>query len=105
MVGVDATKDNVSTARAHAARDPAFAGGRLVYTHDTVEGLVEAGRKFDVVIASEVVEHVVDMQTFVEDCASVSAHDDSSMMARQNSLVVSFKKYLCWDAILHHEKE
>ena len=32
-----------------------------------------AGRQFDVVIASEVVEHVAQMDTFIQDCARVVA--------------------------------
>jgi 2-polyprenyl-6-hydroxyphenyl methylase/3-demethylubiquinone-9 3-methyltransferase len=52
VVGLDATEENVLAARVHAAREPRLTD-RLQYTHDTVEGLVEQGKSFDLVIASE----------------------------------------------------
>ena len=42
------------------------------YVHQTVEGLVEEGRTYYIVIASEVVEHVVEMESFVADCAAAT---------------------------------
>jgi ubiquinone biosynthesis O-methyltransferase len=71
VVGVDATEGNVRTAAVHAARNPTIAT-RLSYVHHTVEGLVEEGGAYDVVLASEVVEHVVDMRSFVADCAAAT---------------------------------
>lgn len=69
VVGVDATEENVHVAACHARRDPRLAP-RLSYRYATVEALVAEGLEFDVVVASEVVEHVACMATFVRDCAA-----------------------------------
>ncbi len=67
LVGVDPAAENIEAARLHAAD-----GGVAVdYRATTAEALAEAGERFDVVLAMEVVEHVVDVPAFVATCASM----------------------------------
>jgi 2-polyprenyl-6-hydroxyphenyl methylase/3-demethylubiquinone-9 3-methyltransferase len=62
MVGADPAEANIEAARLHAAD-----GGLAIdYRATTAEALSEAGERFDVVLAMEVVEHVVDVNLFVE---------------------------------------
>lgn len=62
VTGVDAAEKNIAVARAHAQ-----AGGlEIDYRHGTAEALVEAGERFDAVLALEIVEHVADLGLFVE---------------------------------------
>ena len=69
VVGVDASASNIAIATLHASHDPFLpfnqAGsssshipGSLEYRHSPAEALRDAGEKFDVVCAMEVVEHV-----------------------------------------------
>lgn len=58
MLGVDVTPENIGVARCHAAADAALAGASLAYDGVSAEALVERGDKYDLVIASEVIEHV-----------------------------------------------
>lgn len=67
VTGIDATADNVSVARVHAARS----GLDIDYRHVAVETLAEAGEQFDAVLALEVIEHVTDPASFVTAAASV----------------------------------
>lgn len=64
--GIDPAPTNVEVARLHAER----AGVAVDYRRATVEDLVAEGRRFDVVLAMEVVEHVADVDLFVKTCCS-----------------------------------
>jgi len=61
VVGIDPAEENVAAARAHAAES----GLAIDYRTATAEALADASERFDVVIASEVVEHVTDVGSFV----------------------------------------
>ncbi len=65
VTGIDPAEENVAAARHHAAES----GLVVDYRASTVEELAEAGERFDIVIASEVVEHVADVGLFVQRCA------------------------------------
>jgi 2-polyprenyl-6-hydroxyphenyl methylase/3-demethylubiquinone-9 3-methyltransferase len=61
MVGADPAEANIEAARVHAAD-----GGLAIdYRATTAEALAEAGERFDIVLAMEVVEHVADVNLFV----------------------------------------
>ncbi|KAG1679390.1 hypothetical protein FOA52_007680 [Chlamydomonas sp. UWO 241] len=64
VTAIDVTRQNVDAAAAHAARDPLVAA-RVRYECVSAETLVERGLAFDVVIASEVIEHVRRPDEFV----------------------------------------
>lgn len=71
VLGIDPVEDAVSTAKVHASYDPELRG-RVRYQACTLEELSEeeeagAGR-FDAVVASEVVEHLADLETFAFCC-------------------------------------
>ena len=72
VTGVDASAGGVAAARAHAAGDPRIAA-RVSYSVSTAEELVAAGRSFDAVVASEVIEHVPAPGPFVHALASLLA--------------------------------
>jgi 2-polyprenyl-6-hydroxyphenyl methylase/3-demethylubiquinone-9 3-methyltransferase len=68
VTGLDPAPTNVKVAQAHADA----AGVRVDYRARTIEDVVAAGERFDIVLAMEVVEHVVDMPAFVATaCAAV----------------------------------
>jgi len=62
VVGADPAEANIEAARLHASE-----GGVAVdYRATTAEALADAGERFDVVLAMEVVEHVADVNLFVK---------------------------------------
>lgn len=87
-MGVDAGRENIAMARLHASGDPALPftqtvqgeqvqgvdmdrirngrKGSLEYRHSTAEALRDAGEKFDVVCAMEVLEHVDEPGEFMK---------------------------------------
>ncbi len=68
VTALDASSENIGTARAHAAQ----VGLDIRYKASTVEQLVEAGEGlFDVVLTMEVIEHVADPEAFVRACSQL----------------------------------
>jgi 2-polyprenyl-6-hydroxyphenyl methylase / 3-demethylubiquinone-9 3-methyltransferase len=63
--GIDPAEENVAAARLHAEQ----AGLKIDYRAATIEATAETGKRFDLVIASEVVEHVADLGLFLRHCA------------------------------------
>jgi 2-polyprenyl-6-hydroxyphenyl methylase/3-demethylubiquinone-9 3-methyltransferase len=64
VTGIDPAEENVAAARLHAEK----IGLKIDYRAETIEELAESGKRFDVVIASEVVEHVSDLRLFLHHC-------------------------------------
>jgi 2-polyprenyl-6-hydroxyphenyl methylase/3-demethylubiquinone-9 3-methyltransferase len=67
VVGADPAVPNIEAARVHAEG----AGLALDYRATTAEALAEAGERFDLVLAMEVIEHVADVALFVQRCAEM----------------------------------
>jgi len=62
VTGIDAAEKNVGVARLHAERS----GLDIAYVNTTPELLLAEGKRFDAVLALEVVEHVVDVEAFLK---------------------------------------
>jgi 2-polyprenyl-6-hydroxyphenyl methylase/3-demethylubiquinone-9 3-methyltransferase len=73
VVGADPAVPNIAAAKVHAAGAGLAVGAGLAldYRATTAEALAEAGERFDLVLAMEVVEHVADVALFVERCAEM----------------------------------
>jgi 2-polyprenyl-6-hydroxyphenyl methylase/3-demethylubiquinone-9 3-methyltransferase len=69
VTGIDATEKNTRTAAVHAEQ----AGLDIAYHCATPETLEARGRRFDVVLTMEVVEHVADVDAFLKSCAALVA--------------------------------
>ena len=65
VLGVDASSEAIAAAQAHGAGLDAMRAGRLHYRCGTAEALVAEGRRFDAVVALEIIEHVTDPADFV----------------------------------------
>ena len=61
VTGVDASTGAIAAAEAHAAQS----GLEITYISGAAEDLLDQGRHFDVVVASEVIEHVTDPAAFL----------------------------------------
>src|SRR5271170_8135767 len=67
MVGVDPAPANIAAAKLHLTER----GLAIDYRASTAEALADAGERFDLVLAMEVVEHVADVGLFVQRCAEM----------------------------------
>jgi 2-polyprenyl-6-hydroxyphenyl methylase / 3-demethylubiquinone-9 3-methyltransferase len=86
MVGADPALANIEAARLHAAE----AGLAIDYRASTAEALADAGERFHVVLAMEVVEHVADMPLFVKRCAQMVEPGGLLIAATLNRTLKSF---------------
>ncbi len=81
VVAIDAAERNIMTAMAHAAP----LGLEIDYRNTTVENLASAGEApFDIVLNLEVVEHVADVDMFLETAAGLVKPGGMMVMATIN---------------------
>ena len=86
VVGVDPAEDNIAAALAHAKET----GVDVDYRATTAEELAAKRERFDVVLAMEVVEHVVDVKEFVATCATMVKPGGLLIAATLNRTLKSF---------------
>lgn len=86
VLGIDASERNVKTAAAHAAET----GTAIAYRCATAEDLAAEDRRFDVVLAMEVLEHVADVDLFLKSCAALLKPDGVLFFATLNRTAKSY---------------
>jgi 2-polyprenyl-6-hydroxyphenyl methylase/3-demethylubiquinone-9 3-methyltransferase len=68
VTGIDAAERNIATAHLHAERQ----GLAIDYREATAEALAAEDRQFDIVLALEIVEHVADVDLFLQSCGRLA---------------------------------
>lgn len=86
VVGADPSETNIEAAKLHAAASDLV----IDYRCTTAEALADAGERFDIVLAMEVVEHVADVPLFVRRCAEMVKPDGLMIAATLNRTLKSF---------------
>jgi 2-polyprenyl-6-hydroxyphenyl methylase / 3-demethylubiquinone-9 3-methyltransferase len=80
VLGADPAEANIAAAQLHAT-----AGGLSIdYRATTAEAVADAGERFDVVLAMEVVEHVADVPAFIAAAAALLKPDGLLFVATIN---------------------
>uniref|UniRef100_A0A0D9RQ05 Coenzyme Q3, methyltransferase n=1 Tax=Chlorocebus sabaeus TaxID=60711 RepID=A0A0D9RQ05_CHLSB len=81
VIGIDPVDENIKTAQCHKSFDPVL-DKRIEYRVCSLEEIVEeTAETFDAVVASEVVEHVIDLETFLQCCCQVLKPGQQSIVA------------------------
>jgi 2-polyprenyl-6-hydroxyphenyl methylase/3-demethylubiquinone-9 3-methyltransferase len=86
VVGADPSDENIAIARKHAQD----AGVAVDYRATTAEALADAGERFDLVLAMEVVEHVADRDLFAHRAAEMVKPGGLMVAATINRTLKSF---------------
>ncbi len=86
VMGADPSEQNIEIARLHARES----GLAIDYRATTAEALADQGERFDVVLAMEVVEHVTDVDLFVNRCAEMVKDGGLMVAATINRTLKSF---------------
>jgi 2-polyprenyl-6-hydroxyphenyl methylase / 3-demethylubiquinone-9 3-methyltransferase len=86
VVGADPSQANIAAAQLHAAD----AGVSVDYRATTAEALADAGERFDLVLAMEVVEHVADLDLFIRRCTEMVQPGGLMITATLNRTLKSF---------------
>jgi len=80
IIGADAGATNIEIAQIHAQQS----GLDIDYRATTAEALAEAGEQFDIVLNMEVVEHVADVDLFMDACCQMVKPDGLMFVATIN---------------------
>ncbi len=86
VTGADAGEANIKTAQIHASEQ----GLSINYRHITAEQLVEEGAQFDIILNMEVIEHVADINLFLEACSALLAPNGLMFMATLNRTLKAY---------------
>ena len=86
VTGADAATGNIAIARLHAVEQ----GLKIDYLATTAEALAAEGRRFDVVMALEIVEHVADPAAFIATCRDLVAPGGLLIASTLNRTAKSF---------------
>lgn len=65
VTGIDASEKNIKIAELHAKKS----GLKVDYENKAIEEMPDNGKKFDVILALEIIEHVADVEEFIENLA------------------------------------
>ena len=86
VTGIDAGPENIRVAKAHAKSH----GLAIDYMTTTAEALAATGKKFDVVTALEIIEHVSDPPLFLKACCALVKKDGLLILSTLNRTPKSF---------------
>src|SRR5437588_2049015 len=86
VLGADPSEKNIAAAKLHAEQSELAIDYRVA----TAEALADAGERFDIVLAMEVVEHVADVKLFVSRCAEMVKPGGLMVAATINRTLKSF---------------
>ncbi|XP_014219422.1 ubiquinone biosynthesis O-methyltransferase, mitochondrial [Copidosoma floridanum] len=90
VTGLDASKELVDMAKAHVLLDKNLAS-RLNYVHTAIEDFSQENKeKFDAVVASEILEHVIDQELFLKSCTEVLKPKGSIFITTFNKNFISW---------------
>ncbi|XP_053919523.1 ubiquinone biosynthesis O-methyltransferase, mitochondrial isoform X2 [Cuculus canorus] len=90
VTGIDPLEDNIRTADQHKSFDPVL-DKRIQYKSCSLEEIVEESMEtFDVIVASEVVEHVADLEMFINSCSQVLKPEGSLFVTTINKTQLSY---------------
>ncbi|XP_012577206.1 PREDICTED: ubiquinone biosynthesis O-methyltransferase, mitochondrial [Condylura cristata] len=90
VIGIDPVDENIKTAQCHKSFDPVL-DKRIEYRVCSLEEIVEETTEtFDAVVASEVVEHVIDLETFIQCCCQVLKPGGSLFITTINKTQLSY---------------
>ena len=86
IVGIDATARNIEIAHWHAAQSSLD----IDYRHCLAEHVLDAGETFDVVLNTEVVEHVNNPEQLMKECSALVKPGGAMIVATINRTLRSF---------------
>ena len=86
VTGLDVVEKNIKTASTHAESQ----GLDINYVHSTVEDISDKEDKFDVILNMEVIEHVSDVNLFINSCSKVLSSNGIMVFATLNRTLISY---------------
>ena len=85
-MGIDASELSVNVARRHALQ----VGLDIEYRHCLSADLLQEGKRYDLVLNTEVIEHVPDQQRLIDECCQLLKPSGLLVLATLNRTIKSF---------------
>lgn len=85
VTAIDASEKNIQVAQIHAEKS----GLKIFYRATSAEELASEEKKFDVVFALEIIEHVADVENFISSCAKLLKPNGLLFFATMNRTLKS----------------
>jgi len=99
VTGIDVVPKSLQVARQHSQNQPF----NIEYLDCSAEDMVHSGQQYDVVLNMEVIEHVVELPTFIHSCSQLLKTDGITFIATINRnplswlfAIVGAEYVLCW---------
>ncbi|KYQ57840.1 Hexaprenyldihydroxybenzoate methyltransferase, mitochondrial, partial [Trachymyrmex zeteki] len=90
VTGIDVSAELLNIAKEHVKLDPNISK-RVNYIQTSVEDLCQKEREsYDAVVASEVLEHVADVQLFLKKCVEILKPGGSIFLTTENRTIASW---------------
>jgi 2-polyprenyl-6-hydroxyphenyl methylase/3-demethylubiquinone-9 3-methyltransferase len=86
VTAIDVVEKNIGVAKAHAKQN----GLQIDYQLTSVEQMLESKQQFDIVFNMEVVEHVVDVSSFIRSCNALTKPNGTQFIASINRNWLAF---------------
>lgn len=86
VTGVDAGFENIEVARQHASQQNLD----ITYINSTAEQMAQQKRRYDIVIALEIVEHVADVNGFIQACCQLLKPKGILLLSTLNRTLKSY---------------
>ena len=87
VTGIDASEKNIKIAKTHSEKN----GLKINYLNKSPEQLIEI-EKFDIILNLEIVEHVEDLNLYLESCSKLLKKDGLMFTATLNRTLTSYLK-------------
>lgn len=88
ILGIDVTEKNIKIANAY--KDQNNLGGNINFLHSSLEALEKDDKRYDVVLAMEVIEHVEDIELFLRSCINLLSPGGLIFLATLNKTIKSY---------------
>lgn len=86
VTGIDASEKNIKIAKVHAEKEDL----QIEYLNTSAEDLAKSGRQFDIVLNMEVIEHVADVNSFMQASAQLVKPNGLMLVATINRTAKSY---------------
>lgn len=89
VTGIDVSKKHIHVAKLHSRDDEAIES-KVRFRYASVEQLAREGKKYDLVVCSEVIEHVRNVEEFCSALATITKPDGGIFITTINRTVQSY---------------
>lgn len=100
VTGIDVSKESIQVAKEHLKQESSSLESNCKYIHTSIEDFIEKGEnlmQFDAAIASEVAEHVPDLEKFIASCTKVVKPGGFLFITTINRTIAAYLRYILLD--------